>query len=246
MINTQGVFEDVFKNTKENSIIIMDIEGNILDVNQGFLSAFGYKRAHIIGNNFSMLFTEHDKAANVPAEEVKVAIAKGSKSDNNYLVHKDGTALWVLGECVAVTNSLGEKYLVKIVQNINSQKKLERFLIESNEFLNTIFDSVKDAGFVILNSELRIVRCNKTFIKIFELKNSHVTDIKVFKLENAFWKGHHIRKQITDVIVSKKPMKKEIFKFINSKEKEKELEITSKLMENEGSERTILLIIRPK
>ena len=100
----------------------MDTEGNILDVNQGFLSAFGYKRAHIIGNNFSMLFTEHDKAANVPAEEVKVALAKGSRSDNNYLAHKDGTPLWVLGECVAVTNSFGEKYLVKLYRILIRKK----------------------------------------------------------------------------------------------------------------------------
>lgn len=246
MINTQGFFEDVFKNAKENSVIILDTEGNILDVNQGFLRAFGYKKEHVIGNNFSMLFTEHDRTANKPAEEVKAALAKGTKSDNNYLVHKDGTPVWVMGESVSVTNDREEKYLVKIVQNINTQKKLERFLTESNEFVNTIFDSVKDAGFVMLNSELRIVRCNKTFIKIFELKNTHVTDIKISKLENDFWKGHDVRRQITDVLVSKRHMKKETFKFINSKGHNRELEITSKLMENEGSGRSILLIIRPK
>lgn len=115
MINTQGFFEDVFKNAKENTVILMDTEGNILDVNPGFLAAFGYKREHIIGNNFSMLFTDHDQAKNKPATEVKNAIAKGSVSDNNYLVHKDGTPIWVLGESVSVTNDRGEKYLVKIV-----------------------------------------------------------------------------------------------------------------------------------
>lgn len=246
MINTQGFFADVFKNAKENSVIIMDTEGNILDVNQGFTGAFGYKKEQVIGKNFSMLFTEHDQALNKPAEEIKAALAKGTKSDNNYLVHKDGIPLWVLGECVSVTNDRKEKYLVKIVQNINTQKKLERFLTESNEFVNTIFDSVRDAGFVILNSELRIVRCNKTFIKIFELKNTDVTDIKIFKLENDFWKGHDLRKKITDVLVSRKPVKKEVFNFINAKGKERKIEITSRLMENEGLERTILLIIRPK
>ncbi len=244
MINTQGFFESIFKNAKENSVIMMDQRGMIIEVNRSFLSAFGYRQIHLVGKNFSMLFTAKDRKANKPGIEIKTTIAKGSKSDNNYLVHKDGTPIWVMGESVAVKNNEGEKYIVKIIQNINSHKKIERFLMESNDFLDTVFDSVKDAAFVILNSEMRVLRSNKIFMRIFDLRDSPVSLIKIFKLENSFWRTADIRKQLTDIMVLKKQMKDVPFLYTNAAGKEKNIEITSKTMESDEMGKSILLVIR--
>ncbi|MEJ7609932.1 MAG: PAS domain S-box protein [Ferruginibacter sp.] len=244
MINTLGFFESIFKNAKENSVIMMDQKGSIIEVNRSFLSAFGYRQSQLVGKNFSMLFTAKDRKANKPALEIKTAVAKGSKSDNNYLVHKDGTPIWVIGESVAVKNTEGEKYIVKIIQNINSHKKLERFLMESNDFLDTVFDSVKDAAFVILNSEMRILRSNKIFTRIFGLQDTPVSQVKIFKLENSFWKNTDLRKQLTDIMVLKKQMKDVPFLYTNAAGKEKNLEISSKTMDSEETGRSILLVIR--
>lgn len=243
MLNTIGFFDEIFINAKENSVIIMDRKGTILEVNHSFLAAFGYRESHLKGKNFSVLFTEKDQAANKPGMEVKTAISKGAKSDNNYLVHKDGTPIWVMGESIAVKNNDGEKFLVKIIQNINTQKKLERILLESNEFLDTIFDSVKDAGFLIVNSELRVIKCNKAFQKMFELKKGPVTETKLSQIENPFWKNADLKKMLTDVIVSGKGMKNIKFSFKTSAGREKNIEITSKLMDS-AMERSILLVIR--
>lgn len=243
MLNTVGFFDEIFINAKENSVIIMDRKGTILEVNHSFLVAFGYKENNLKGKNFDILFTEKDRAANKPGIEVKSAIAKGAKSDNNYLLHKDGTPIWVMGESIAVKNNDGEKFLIKIIQNINTQKKLERILMESNEFLDTIFDSVRDAGFLILNSELRIIRCNKVFQRMFELKKGPATETKISQIENPFWKNGDLKKMLTDIIVSGKGMKNIKFSFRTSAGKEKNIEITSKLMDS-AMERSILLVIR--
>lgn len=202
MLNTIGFFDEIFINAKENSVIIMDQEGLIIQANQSFLAAFGYKSGQLTGKNFSILFTEKDRAANKPGIEVKTAINKGAKSDNNYLLHRDGTPIWVMGESISVKNTAGEKFLVKIIQNINTQKKLERILLESNEFLDTIFESVKDAAFLILNSELRVIKTNKAFQKMFELKKGPVNETKLSQIENSFWKNTELKKMLTDVIVS--------------------------------------------
>lgn len=243
MINTQGFFDGLFKNAKENSVLLMDTKGNILQVNQNFSGAFGYKPQSLTGKNFAVLFTEKDRLAKKPEREVKLALLKGSKSDNNYLVHKDGTPVWVMGESIAVTNVDGEKYLLKIIQNIHTQKKLEHFLIESNEFFNAIFDSVKDVGFLILNTELRVLRINKTFKKLFGLKTTAVEGSKFSELDNAFWRSQDIKRRLADLIVNRKAMKNELFQFTNPAGKPKSMHITSKLMENEEVEKTILLII---
>jgi PAS domain S-box-containing protein len=246
MINTHGFFESIFKNAKENSVIMMNRKGEILEVNKSFLTAFGYLQKNLVGKNFSVLFTEKDIAAHKPKQEIKKALATGSKSDNNYLLHKNGTPLWVMGESIAVTNTAGEQFIVKIIQNINSQKKLERFLIESNEFLDTIFASVKDAGFLVLNSELRVERTNKTFQKIFDIKKIPASGCKLSQLESSFWKTSLIKKSLTDLLVSGKGLKGDIFNFTDAAGKKKVVEITSKIISGEETVRSILLVIKVK
>ncbi len=246
MIKTDTFFDDIFKRAKENSILLMDDTGEIFDVNKGFLSAFGYSKKDLLGKNFEMLFTPKDNKENKPSLEVKRTLSTGSSSDNNYLLNKEGVPIWVLGESILVKNDEGEKSIIKIIQNINTQKKLEGFLIESDEFINTVFDSVQDAAIVILNSELRILRTNKIFLSLFKLTKADVNEIQLLKIKNGFWKTPEIKKQITDILVTKTVMKNVPFKYKNGLAKTKDLLITSKLMENEGIGRTILLVIKVK
>ena len=243
MINTLGFFEGIFKHAVENSILILDVNGKILDVNKGFMNAFGYKKSELVNKNFEILFTDADRADKKPMLEIKAALLKGAKSDNNYLLNKEGLPIWVLGESLSATNDAGEKYVVKIIQNINTQKKLEGFLIESDEFIHTIFDSVKDSAFVILNTELRIMRANKVFLKIFKLKKADTEEVKLSKINNSFWKRSDVRKEITDVLVTRKIMKNVPFNYTNASGKVKQIFITSKLMDNVQAGKTILLVI---
>ncbi len=246
MIKTESFFEDIFKRSKENSILLLDGTGKILDFNKGFISSFGYIKKDLRGKNFEVLFTPNDREKNKPSLEVKHTLANGSASDNNYLLNKEGVPIWVLGESILAKNNDGEPLIIKIIQNINTQKKLEGFLLESNEFINTVFDSVQDAAFVILNSELRILRANKMFLNLFKLKKTDVAEAQLLKLNNGFWKATEIKKQITDILVTNTAMKNAPFKYKNGLAKNKDLLITSKLMENEGMGRTILLVIKMK
>lgn len=244
MINTEGFFEEIFKRSKENSILMLDGTGKILDINKGFMSSFGYIKKDLRGKNFEILFTPNDREKNKPSLEIKHTLSNGSASDNNYLLNKEGHPIWVLGESILAKNSEGEPLIIKIIQNINTQKKLEGFLLESNEFINTVFDSVQDAAFVILNSELRILRANKMFLNLFKLKKADIEETQLLKVKNSFWKTNEIKKQVTDILVTNTAMKNAPFKYKNGLAKSKDLLITSKLMENEGMGRTILLAIR--
>lgn len=246
MIITHGLFDGIFKNAIENSILLLDTEGIILDVNKGFIKAFGYKKSELLGKNFEILFTDEDRQNDKPGLEIEIAKAKGEKSDNNYLLNRDGVPIWVSGESVSATNKDGQKYIVKIIQDLNAQKKLEGFLLESEDFIHTIFESVKDTAFVILNSELRVLRTNRVFLKLFELNKGTTDMVKLSKLENAFWRSVEIKKAIMNVLINKVAIKKESFDYTTSAGKTKNVFITSKLMENDETGKIILLVINTK
>ena len=83
MINTEGFFEEIFKRSKENSILMLDGTGKILDINKGFMSSFGYIKKDLRGKNFEILFTPNDREKNKPSLEIKHTLSNGSASDNN-------------------------------------------------------------------------------------------------------------------------------------------------------------------
>ncbi len=243
MISTQGFFTDIFKNARENSVIIMNTKGEILDVNKGFIAAFGYKLKDLSGKHFRILFTEKDRAAKKPEKEVTVTLSKGSKSDNNYLLNKKGETIWVMGESVLVSNINKEKFIVKIIQDIHAQKRLEHFLVESADFLDIIFDSIKDTSLIVLDSSIRIIKTNKAFSKMFGLGSIPEPGTKLSLVENSFWRGAEIKTKLLDLLVNQKPIKNEQFVLKDKKGKIASISINAKLMVKEGREKRILLVL---
>src|ERR1700712_3536977 len=148
-LDTKIFFDTIFLNARHNAMIILDTSGKILQANAAFSLGFGYLPEDVQGKKFDMLFTETDKRKNRPRLELEEATKNGSMNDENYLINKNGAALWVTGECIAVGD--GPQCFVKIIHNINVSKQLERFLEETEHFIEAIFDDVHDKGLLKLD-----------------------------------------------------------------------------------------------
>ena len=88
-------FDSLFNNSKQNSILIIDENGIINNINKAFSRSFGYELPDIRGKHLAELFTIEDQQKGLPEHEVKKVLAAGQCSDNNYLVSKDKTITWV-------------------------------------------------------------------------------------------------------------------------------------------------------
>ncbi len=161
-------FESLFKNSKQNTVVMMDEKGIITHINAAFTNGFGYTEKDIIGKHTSILFTEEDQSKKVAEIELGRVLATGQSADNNYLVHKNKTITWVSGESILVKNKNNEVNILKIIQDIHQQKTTENALRDLNAFNESILASIEDAV-IVLNSELKIVKCNKAFHKIFAI-----------------------------------------------------------------------------
>ncbi|MEO6584112.1 MAG: PAS domain-containing protein [Ferruginibacter sp.] len=243
MLKTEDFFKDIFKNARENSVLILSTEGVILHTSRSFSMAFGYRETELAGKHFRILFTEADQKLKKPESEVKTALSKGSRSDNNYLLRKDGIPVWVVGESIKVQNN-NHTYLVKIIHNIDAQKQLERFLLESSDFVDTIFDSIKDTSLVILDSSLKTVKINKAFLKMFSLKKIPAEGTRLSSIENEFWKKPELRQDITAILVNRKSLRNKKYAH-KIKGKEFVLNINSKVIEGDEGDKKILLVISP-
>jgi len=129
-IDASLFFKLLFEDTEKISILILSANGIILECNTAFLQIFGYNKDELTGEYFSLLFTEDDKKKNVPELELGIVLSRGATGDNNFLLHKDGSPIWVYGESVLAKAE--KDFIIKIIFNIDQQKKLEQFLASAN------------------------------------------------------------------------------------------------------------------
>ena len=54
-------FESLFKNAKQNAVLIIRMDGTVTAFNPAFIENFGYLEDDLIGKNASVLFTLADQ-----------------------------------------------------------------------------------------------------------------------------------------------------------------------------------------
>jgi two-component system, chemotaxis family, CheB/CheR fusion protein len=104
----------------EYAIFTMTNTGEIDSWNSGAERMFGYRADEIIGQNVETLFTPEDRAAGVPAGELKKAAASGRTVDERFHARRDGSRFY----CSASTIALGEKMgFAKIARDLSAQQQ---------------------------------------------------------------------------------------------------------------------------
>lgn len=223
----------------------MHTDGTIIGSNEAFHMRFGYALGELNGQNFSVLFTEKDQEIRKPQRELQNVLTEGSGNDENYLIHKDGNKLWVTGESVLIKNDKGETYIVKVVHNIHAQKQLERFLLQSHEFIDSIFDSITESALLMLDSRLKVLKVNYAFIDMFDLKKSPVEGCRLSDIENDFWQRADVKHEIVNFMVTGGGNNEKIFKMEEEDGNTRLISLSGKLLEgNDTIERKLLVMIK--
>jgi len=242
MLDTSEFFNSIFINAKQTAIIIMSNEGIIEQVNESFTTAYGYTTEDLKSKHFRLLYLEKDRIIRMPEIELNTTIREGSSIDENYLVHKDKTPIWVTGESILVKTE-NITCIVKIIHNIHAQKQLERYLLASSELLDSLFDSVQQSGLLLLDTQMKTIKANKAFQKIFDISEPVKEGNRLQQIGHSFWNNEEIRNDIKNAIVNNAGINKEF--LIGDNRSPRRLQITSKLIVSEEvGEKKLLLIAK--
>lgn len=243
MADTHLFFDNIFNNAKANAIMIMDENGIVDRVNTAFTTSFGYTTDDLKSKHIRVLYIEKDQLTRRPEIELNQTHREGSSSDENYLVHKDGTPIWVTGESVLVKS--GENTcIVKLIHNIHAQKQLERYLLNTSELLESLFNSVHQSGLLILDATLKVVKMNEHFRTMFQVTEQVPESAKLQQINHPFWSSTETKNDIRNAIVNATTINKEY--VVDKGERNfQRIHITSKtMMDADGSDKRILLVIQ--
>lgn len=242
MLKTEDYFNAILNNSTANSIILMDKDGIILHVNNAFTQAYGFTNEDVMSKHFRILYTEKDRTLLRPEIEINTTLRTGSSSDENYIMHKDGTPIWVTGEAILVKTETATG-IVKIIHNIHAQKQLERYLLASNELLEDLFNSTASA-LLLLDGRMRTIKANPAFLKLFKCQSPIIQDGKLQDIAHPFWSENEIKNDVRNIITKNETLKKEYI-LSNEEGKFSKIEIVSKILsDGVDPEKRILLMIK--
>jgi len=189
----------LFKNGKQNAVLLMKTDGTITAINHAFTLNFGYVEDDIVGKNSAILFTPEDQIKGLPKKELHQVQATGQANDNNYLVDKSKKAVWVSGESTFVKNESGEEIILKIIQNIHQQKSSEIAIRELNNFNENILATINDAV-LVLNEQMNVVKVNDAFLKLVRKNLNEVSSLNFGEFVKQFDTGNQLFKSLKDAM----------------------------------------------
>jgi len=202
MESFDNFFQSVFYNARQNAVMVTDDQGIVTAINPAFKECFGYSESDLIGNHANVLFTSEDQKNGLFKKELEQVCSEGQSFDNNYFVNKDQSITWVRGESMLVKTSNGDKFIVKIIQDIHEQKIAEIEIRELNDFNENILRSIEDVV-IVLDEKLRILKTNSAFAKLFRYGTPDIVLKNFPDIVKNYDKANELIPSIQDVFKNK-------------------------------------------
>src|SRR5918995_1022306 len=149
-------FRLLVEGVKDYAIFMLDADGYITTWNLGAQRIKGYESEEIIGEHFSIFYTDEDVERGHPEEELRIAAADGSYEEEGIRVRKDGSHFWASVLITALRNEEGDlRGFAKVTRDITARREAEereRLLAReqaARERTTDILESISDAFFAV-------------------------------------------------------------------------------------------------
>jgi PAS domain S-box-containing protein len=160
-------FRLLVEGVKDYAIFMLDPHGYITTWNEGARRIKGYEAQEIIGEHFSIFYTDEDVERGHPEEELRIAVAEGTYEEEGLRVRKDGSTFWANVLITALWDDDGElRGFAKVTRDITARKEAEereRLLAQeraARERATDILESISDA-FYAVDRQWRLTYVNR-------------------------------------------------------------------------------------
>jgi PAS domain S-box-containing protein len=122
---------------QDYAIYVLDAEGHIASWNRGAQRIKGYAASEIIGQHFSVFFTEQDRMEGKPLKELQTAEREGQYQGEGWRVRKDGSQFWASVVLTAIKDGNGKLAgFAKITHDFTERMQAQERLQRANTDLN--------------------------------------------------------------------------------------------------------------
>lgn len=133
----------ILENVRDHAIFSMDLNGIVTSWNSGAEALFGLSETEAIGKPGTIIFTEEDRAAQVPEQEMRHALENGFSGDDRWHQRKDGSRLFVSGVVRPMDDEFGKRLgFIKVARDITDRLLAQEQIRKEKEFSETIINAL--------------------------------------------------------------------------------------------------------
>jgi len=175
-------FESLIAAVEEYAIFLLDTEGYVRTWNAGAERVKGYDREEIVGEHFSTFYTEDDREAGVPEQNLERAAAAGEYEEEGWRVRADGTKFWADVTITAIRDDDGELTgFSKVTRDMTERRAYEQRLEEEKAFVESLFETQYDLVYAF-DDEGTMLRWNDRITEVTgytdtEIETMHPLDL---------------------------------------------------------------------
>lgn len=146
---------------KDYAIYLLDESGYVRSWNAGAVRFKGYKAEEIIGQHFSIFYTDEDRASGLPERALQTAAREGKFESEGWRVRKDGTRFWTSVLIDPVYSEAGDLVgFAKVTRDITHKREAEQALYQSEQKFRLLVQGVKDYAIYMLDPEGTVTNWN--------------------------------------------------------------------------------------
>jgi PAS domain S-box-containing protein len=159
--DTEKRFQLLVEAVTDYAVYLIDLNGRVASWNIGAERIKGYSSTEILGRDFSIFFTEEDRANGKPARALETARRTGRFEDEAWRIRKDGSRFWALAVLDAVRNEHGDVIgYAKITRDMTERRDAQEALRESERRFRLLINSVVDYAIFMLDLDGRVTNWN--------------------------------------------------------------------------------------
>ena len=153
-LTSERRFQLLIASVTDYAIYMLDLEGHVSSWNPGAQRFKGYRADEIIGQHFSVFYTDEEREAGVPAYALRTALEYGKFEAEGWRVRKDGTRFWASVVIDPVRDEDGRFIgFAKITRDMSEQRAQQQALRESEERFRLLVQGVTDYAIYMLSPE---------------------------------------------------------------------------------------------
>ena len=160
-LSEDGRFRLLVEAIRDYAIYMLSPQGIVTSWNRGATQFKGYQPHEIIGQHFSVFYTEEDKKSGLPQRALETAEREGAFEIEGWRVRKGGTRFWAHVVIDPVRSQTGELVgFAKITRDLTERKDAADALRRSEEQFRILVQGVTDYAIYMLDPQGHITNWN--------------------------------------------------------------------------------------
>jgi PAS domain S-box-containing protein len=166
--HSEEIFRLLVEGVKDYAIFMLGPDGRIVSWNEGAERIQGYEVSEVLGEHFSVFYTEEDVDRGLPGEELRVAAIEGRFEEEGRRVRKDGTLYQAEVVITALRDEAGNlRGFSQVTRDITARKEAEEALRSSLRKMADLKAALDEAAVVAITDENgKITYVNDKFCEI--------------------------------------------------------------------------------